>query len=53
MLWVIKDSKVNGKFTRIVSEGRGKPKLVVNIEVSKNGDLCKRKESQNVLYFRS
>ena len=47
------ESKVIGKFTRMVSERRGKPKLVVNIEVSKNGDFHKRKESQNVLHFRS
>ena len=38
----MKDSKVKGKFTRMVCEGRGKPKLVVNVEVSKNGDLHKR-----------
>ena len=39
MLYVMKDSKVKGKFTRMVSEGRVKPKLV-----SENGDLRKRKE---------
>ena len=53
LLQVMEDSKVEGQLTRMVSEGRGKPKLVVNIEVSKNGDLHKRKESQNVLHFRS
>ena len=52
-LQVKQDSKVIGKFTGMVSEGRGKPKLVVNIEVSKNGDLHKREESQNVLHFWS
>ena len=46
------DSKVIGKFTRMVSERRGKPKLVVINEVSKNGDLRKRKESKNLLNFR-
>ena len=45
LLYVMKDSKVKRKFTRMVSEGRGKLKLVVNIEVSKNRDLRKRKES--------
>ncbi|MPC71057.1 hypothetical protein E2C01_065325 [Portunus trituberculatus] len=34
----------------MVSEGRGKPKLEVNIEVFENGDLCKSKR-QNVLHF--
>ncbi|MPC63941.1 hypothetical protein E2C01_058049 [Portunus trituberculatus] len=28
----------------MVSEGRGKPKLVVNIEISKDRDLCERIE---------
>ncbi|MPC62968.1 hypothetical protein E2C01_057060 [Portunus trituberculatus] len=36
----MEDSKVEGYFTRMVSEGRGKPKLVVNIEIFKDGDLC-------------
>ncbi|MPC75010.1 hypothetical protein E2C01_069393 [Portunus trituberculatus] len=31
----IRDSKVEGQFTRMVSEGKGKLKLVVNIEISK------------------
>ena len=53
LLWVMKESKVKEKLTRIVSEGREKPKLVVNIKVSKNGDLRKRKESPNVLHFRN
>ncbi|MPC57406.1 Uricase [Portunus trituberculatus] len=35
----------------MVSEGRGKPKLVVNIEISKDGDLCEKIEGQNVLHF--
>ncbi|MPC42803.1 hypothetical protein E2C01_036434 [Portunus trituberculatus] len=38
----MEDSKVEGYFTRMVSEWRRKPKLVVNIEISKNGDLRKR-----------
>ncbi|MPC60031.1 hypothetical protein E2C01_054065 [Portunus trituberculatus] len=46
-------SKDEGKFTRMVSEGRGKPRLVVNNEISKDGDLCKRVEGQNVLHFGS
>ena len=50
---VVEDSKVEGLFTRIVSKGRGKPKLVVNVEVSKDGDLRERRESQNVLHFGS
>ena len=33
----------------MVSEGRGNPKLVVNIVVSEDGDP--RKRSQNVLHF--
>ncbi|MPC41752.1 hypothetical protein E2C01_035354 [Portunus trituberculatus] len=37
----------------MVSEGRGKPKLVMNIEISKNGNLCERLEGQNVLHFGS
>ncbi|MPC69457.1 hypothetical protein E2C01_063682 [Portunus trituberculatus] len=37
----------------LVSEGRGKPKLVVNTEISKDGDLCERVEEQNVLHFES
>ncbi|MPC67117.1 hypothetical protein E2C01_061283 [Portunus trituberculatus] len=37
----------------MVSVGKGKPKLVVNIEISKNGNLCKRVEEQNVLHFGS
>ncbi|MPC10626.1 hypothetical protein E2C01_003262 [Portunus trituberculatus] len=37
----------------MVNEGRGKPKLVVNTEISKNGNLCKRVEGQNMLYFGS
>ncbi|MPC98291.1 hypothetical protein E2C01_093655 [Portunus trituberculatus] len=45
------DSKVEGYFTRMVSEERGKPKLVVNIEISKDGDLRERIEGQNVLHF--
>ena len=49
----MEDSKVEGKFTRTVSEGRGKVNLVVNIEVSKDGSLRERTELQNVLYFRS
>ncbi|MPC55085.1 hypothetical protein E2C01_049017 [Portunus trituberculatus] len=38
----MEDSKVEGSFTRMISEGRGKPKLVVNIEISKNGNLCEK-----------
>ncbi|MPC12806.1 hypothetical protein E2C01_005516 [Portunus trituberculatus] len=49
----IRDSKVEGIFTRMVSEGRGKPKLVVNNEISKDEDLCERVEGQNVLHFGS
>ncbi|MPC27855.1 hypothetical protein E2C01_021042 [Portunus trituberculatus] len=49
----IRDSKVEGKFTRMVSEGRGRPKLVVNIEISKDGDLHERIQGQNVLHFES
>ncbi|MPC70850.1 hypothetical protein E2C01_065111 [Portunus trituberculatus] len=37
----------------MVSEERGKPKLVVNIEISKDGDLHERIEGENVLHFRS
>lgn len=40
-------------FTRLVSEIRGKPKLVVNIEISKNGDFCKRKLRGDVLHLES
>ncbi|MPC08763.1 hypothetical protein E2C01_001357 [Portunus trituberculatus] len=47
----MEDSKVEGWFTRMVSEGRGKPKVVVNIEISKDGDLCKRAEEQNLIHF--
>ncbi|MPC63462.1 hypothetical protein E2C01_057561 [Portunus trituberculatus] len=46
------DSKVEGYFIRMVSEGRGKPKLVVNTEISKDGNRLKRIEGQNVLHFR-
>ncbi|MPC39193.1 hypothetical protein E2C01_032718 [Portunus trituberculatus] len=49
----IRDSKVEGWFTRMVSKGRGKPKLVVNIEISKDGDLHRRVEGQNVFHFGS
>ncbi|MPC94509.1 hypothetical protein E2C01_089680 [Portunus trituberculatus] len=34
----------------MVSLWRGKPKLVVNIEISKDGDLHERVEEQNVLH---
>ncbi|MPC36319.1 Inter-alpha-trypsin inhibitor heavy chain H6 [Portunus trituberculatus] len=47
------DSKVEGEFTKMVSEGRGKPKLVMNIEISKDGDLRKKVKEQNVLHFGS
>ncbi|MPC38547.1 hypothetical protein E2C01_032056 [Portunus trituberculatus] len=30
----------------MVSEGRGKPKVVVNIKISKDGGLCKRIETE-------
>ncbi|MPC42412.1 hypothetical protein E2C01_036033 [Portunus trituberculatus] len=33
------------------SEGRGKPKLVVNIKILKNGIHCERVEGQNVFHF--
>ena len=36
-------SKVKGYFTRMVSEGSGNTKLVVNIEVSMDEDLRKKK----------
>ncbi|MPC60179.1 hypothetical protein E2C01_054216 [Portunus trituberculatus] len=49
----IRDSNVEGKFTRMVSEGRGKPKLVVNTEISKDGDLLEGIEGQNVVHFGS
>ncbi|MPC69170.1 hypothetical protein E2C01_063384 [Portunus trituberculatus] len=48
---VMEGSKIEGKFTRMVSEGKGKPKLVVNIEISKDGDLRNRVEGHNVLHF--
>ncbi|MPC46328.1 hypothetical protein E2C01_040045 [Portunus trituberculatus] len=35
----------------MVCKGRGKSKLVVNNEISKDGDLRKRVEGQNVLHF--
>ncbi|MPC37356.1 hypothetical protein E2C01_030830 [Portunus trituberculatus] len=35
----------------MVNGGREKPKLVVNIEISKDGDFCERVEGQNVLHF--
>ena len=41
----MEDSKVEGLFTRLVSETRLKPKLVVNIEIPKYGNLNKRKVS--------
>ncbi|MPC56090.1 hypothetical protein E2C01_050042 [Portunus trituberculatus] len=37
----------------MVSEGRGNPKLVVNIEISKERDLRKRKKGQNMFHFES
>ncbi|MPC58963.1 hypothetical protein E2C01_052977 [Portunus trituberculatus] len=37
----------------MISEGRRKPNLVVNIEISKNENLCERIEGQNVLHFGS
>ncbi|MPC59602.1 hypothetical protein E2C01_053626 [Portunus trituberculatus] len=37
----------------MVSEGRGNPELVVNIEISRDGDLRERIEGLNVLYFGS
>ncbi|MPC63368.1 hypothetical protein E2C01_057465 [Portunus trituberculatus] len=40
----MKDSKGEGYFTRMVNEGRRKPKLVMNIEISKDGDLRERIE---------
>ena len=49
----MEDSKVGGHFTRMVCEGKRKPKLVVIIEISKDGDLCKGVKRQNVLYFES
>ncbi|MPC49116.1 hypothetical protein E2C01_042910 [Portunus trituberculatus] len=33
----------------MISERRGKPKLVVYIDISKDGNLCGRVEGQNVL----
>ena len=41
LLQVMEDSKVEGEYTRTVSEDREKPTLIVNIETSKDGDLCK------------
>lgn len=41
------------EFTRIVSKGRRKPKLVVNIDVSKDGDLHEWVKGRDVLYFGS
>ncbi|MPC56581.1 hypothetical protein E2C01_050544 [Portunus trituberculatus] len=35
----------------MVSEGGGNLKLVVNIEVAKDRDLCERMEEQNVFHF--
>ena len=37
----------------VVSDERGKPKLVMNIEISKAGDLSDGIERQNVLHFFS
>jgi hypothetical protein len=48
----MEDSKVEGLFTRLVSEGRRKPMLVVNIEISKDGDFSERRMRQDVLHFR-
>ncbi|MPC10992.1 putative 18S rRNA (guanine-N(7))-methyltransferase [Portunus trituberculatus] len=45
LLEVMEDSKVEGWFTRVVSEGKGKPKLV-NIEISKDADLCEMIETE-------
>ncbi|MPC96642.1 hypothetical protein E2C01_091912 [Portunus trituberculatus] len=53
LLQVMEDSKVEGLFTRMVREGRGKPKLVVNIEILKDGDIHNEIERQNVLHFMS
>ncbi|MPC59485.1 hypothetical protein E2C01_053505 [Portunus trituberculatus] len=39
--------------SKVVSVRRVKPKLVVNIEISKDGDFCERVEGQNVLHFGS
>ena len=49
----MKDSEVKGKFTRMVSERRGNPKLVVNIEVFKDGDLCEETESAPLWNLKS
>ncbi|MPC44840.1 hypothetical protein E2C01_038520 [Portunus trituberculatus] len=49
----MEDSKVEGWFTWMVIEGKGKPKLVVNIEISMDGDLREWVEGQNVLHFGS
>ena len=53
LLQVMQDSKVKGKLTRMVIERRGKPKLVMNIELSKDGDPRQGIEEQNVLHFGS
>ena len=37
----------------MVSEGRGNPKLVVNIEVFKDGDLCEETESAPLWNLKS
>ena len=43
LLYFKKESNVKDWFTRMVSERRGEPKLMVNIEIIKNRDLCKRR----------
>ena len=47
----MEDKEVEDQFTRMVSNGWRKPKLVVKIEISKDGDLYKGIERQNVLHF--
>ena len=53
LLQVIEDRKDEGLFTRWISERRGEPKAVVNIEISKYRDFRERRNGKNVFHFRS
>ncbi|MPC41683.1 hypothetical protein E2C01_035283 [Portunus trituberculatus] len=44
LLKIMEDSKVEDLFTRMISEGRGMQKFMMNIEASKDGDLREKKE---------